>query len=79
MIARLGLAVLTLAALPVPPAAADGELGGFVFSQRVAIEVVQRRAQVCAALAGAYQRNLPKSPPVGTGWPVAATSRLCRR
>jgi hypothetical protein len=79
MIARMGLAFAVLAAAAAP-AAADMELGGAAFSQRMAGEVIQRRIQVCAALSGtAYQRDLPRSPPVGTGWPVTTASRLCRR
>ena len=46
---------------------ASADLGVSAFSQRVVTELVQRRAQA----AQCANRPLPKSPPVGTGWPVS--------
>jgi hypothetical protein len=53
---------------PLPAFAdASADLGGGMFGQRVATELIQRRAQAVAACATG--RRLPTSPPVGTGWP----------
>ncbi len=93
--ALAGWAVAAMVAvLPIVPAHADpsADLGGAQFSQRVVTDLVTRRAQVQALRAcdrphhgpppppGAPPtRDLPLSPPVGTGGPVPDGPHPCQR